>query len=190
MRAVSQGRGGRAAGYANPSAVRTSAAQHCLRSSACSKPLGHAGFCDNGKSAAALRHDPLAGLAALAQQASYGSAGTPQLSLIHACTDLVFAHLPAERSRLFKFVHSVHVLGSRACQGKVLHRKMVTRLASHGWHSICRSERLSKSMQSVHVLCLFACISMKVVSMCTARWSQDLLLKSGIVCVALQYSAS
>ncbi|KAL0032413.1 hypothetical protein WJX79_010192 [Trebouxia sp. C0005] len=36
------------------------------------------GFCDNGKPAAVLRHNPLAGLAAVAEQASNGSAGYGQ----------------------------------------------------------------------------------------------------------------
>lgn len=67
--AVSQGRG-RAAGRINMSAAETIAAQHCLRNPACSKALGHAGFCDNGKSASAMRHNSLAGLAAAAEQAS------------------------------------------------------------------------------------------------------------------------
>lgn len=74
LHAISQGRG-RATGCANLTAAETIAAQRCLRNSACSKPLGHAGFCDNGKPAAVLRHNPLAGLAAVAEQASNGSAG-------------------------------------------------------------------------------------------------------------------
>jgi hypothetical protein len=74
LHAVSQGRG-RATGCANLTAAETIAAQRCLRNSACSKALGHAGFCDNGKPAAVLRHNPLAGLAAAAEQASNGSAG-------------------------------------------------------------------------------------------------------------------
>ena len=75
LHAVSQGRG-RAAGCANLTAAQTIAAQRCLRNSACSKALGHAGFCDNSKSATVLRHNPLAGLAAAAEQASNGSAGS------------------------------------------------------------------------------------------------------------------
>ncbi|KAA6418689.1 MAG: hypothetical protein FRX49_11342, partial [Trebouxia sp. A1-2] len=77
LHAISQGRG-RATGCANLTAAETIAAQRCLRNSACSKPLGHAGFCDNGKPAAVLRHNPLAGLAAVAEQASNGSAGYGQ----------------------------------------------------------------------------------------------------------------
>ena len=73
--AVSQGRG-RSAGCANLTAAETIAAQRCLRNPACSKALGHAGFCDNGKSASAMRHNSLAGLAAAAEQASNGSPGT------------------------------------------------------------------------------------------------------------------
>lgn len=79
--AVSQGRG-RAAGCANLTAAETIAAQRCLRNPACSKALGHAGFCDNGKSAAALRHNSLAGLAAAAEQASNGSTGKILLLLV------------------------------------------------------------------------------------------------------------
>jgi len=74
LHAVSQGRG-RATGCANLTAAETIAAQRCLRNSACSKALGHAGFCDNGKPAAVLSYNPLAGLAAVAEQASNGSAG-------------------------------------------------------------------------------------------------------------------
>ncbi len=74
LHAVSQGRG-RATGCANLTAAETIAAQRCLRNSACSKALGHAGFCDNGKPAAVLKHNSLAGLAAVAEQASNGSAG-------------------------------------------------------------------------------------------------------------------
>lgn len=73
--AVSQGRG-RSAGCANLTAAETIAAQRCLRKPACSKALGHAGFCDNGKSASAMRHNSLAGLAAAAEQASNGSPGS------------------------------------------------------------------------------------------------------------------
>ena len=62
-------------------AAETIAAQRCVRNSACSKALGHAGFCDNGKSAATLRHNPLAGLAAAAEQASNGSAGSHTYAL-------------------------------------------------------------------------------------------------------------
>ena len=72
--AVSQGRG-RSAGCANLTAAETIAAQRCLRNPACSKALGHAGFCDNSKLASAMRHNSLAGLAAAAEQASNGSPG-------------------------------------------------------------------------------------------------------------------
>ena len=73
--AVSQGRG-RSAGCATWTAAETIAAQRCLRNPACSKALGHAGFCDNGKSVSATRHNSLAGLAAAAEQASNGSTGS------------------------------------------------------------------------------------------------------------------
>lgn len=69
LSAVSQGRG-RSAGCANMSAAETIAAQRCLRNPACSKTLGHAGFCDNGKSGSAVWHNSLARLAAAAEQAS------------------------------------------------------------------------------------------------------------------------
>lgn len=76
--AVSQGRG-RSVGCAHLTAAETIAAQRCLRSPACSKALGHAGFCDNGKSAsAAVRHNSLAGLAAAAEQASIGTPGSTE----------------------------------------------------------------------------------------------------------------
>lgn len=77
--AVSQGRG-RSAGCVNLTAAETIAAQRCLRNPACSKALGHAGFCDNGKSASAMRHNSLAGLAAAAEQASNGSPGSNVIS--------------------------------------------------------------------------------------------------------------
>lgn len=76
--AVSQGRG-RSVGCTHLTAAETIAAQRCLRRPACSKALGHAGFCDNGKSAsAAVRHNSLAGLAAAAEQASIGTPGSTQ----------------------------------------------------------------------------------------------------------------
>ena len=81
--AVSQGRG-RSAGCVNLTAAETIAAQRCLRNPACSKALGHAGFCDNGKSASAMRHNSLAGLAAAAEQASNGSLGST--IVLAACT--------------------------------------------------------------------------------------------------------
>lgn len=56
-------------------AAETIAAQRCLRNSACSKPLGHAGFCDSGKSSSYQRGNSLAGLAAAAEQASHALPG-------------------------------------------------------------------------------------------------------------------
>lgn len=78
LQAVSQGRS--RAGYADMTAAETIAAQRCLRNSACSKPLGHAGFCDSGKSSSFLRHNSLAGLAAAAEQAFQALPGTPTAS--------------------------------------------------------------------------------------------------------------
>lgn len=79
LQAVSQGRG--RAGYADMTAAETIAAQRCLRNSACSKPLGHAGFCDSGKSSTCQKHNSLAGLAAAAEQASHALPGTHSWSL-------------------------------------------------------------------------------------------------------------
>lgn len=86
--AVSQGRG-RSAGCANLTAAETIAAQRCLRKPACSKALGHAGFCDSGKSASAIRHNSLAGLAAAAEQAYNGSPGSiiDNEHWLHICSD-------------------------------------------------------------------------------------------------------
>ena len=83
LQAVSQGRG--RAAYAHMSPAETIAAQRCLRSSNCSKPLGHAGFCDSGKASAMMRHNSLAGLAAAAEQAANASAGVP-FSELASCT--------------------------------------------------------------------------------------------------------
>ena len=73
LHAVSQGRG--RAAYAHMTPAETIAAQRCLRNANCSKPLGHAGFCDSGKASAIMRHNSLAGLAAAAEQAANASAG-------------------------------------------------------------------------------------------------------------------
>ena len=74
--AVSQGRGW-SAGCVGLTAAQTIAAQCCLRKPACSKALGHAGFCDSARAGpgSALRPNSLAGLAAAAEQAYNGSTG-------------------------------------------------------------------------------------------------------------------